>query len=205
LSDDDINWLKSLDVQKQVSNAPATKVSWFFAAAYCNWLSEMNGIEQGQWCYAENTDGKFALGMKIKDWSTQKLSGYRLPLESEWEYACRAGTKTPWSCGDAIELLPNYAQYVDSRGGAIPVGSLKPNDWGLFDMHGNALEWCQDTMEPVAGEKVIGKGKVCWLRGGSYFYDNPIDNRSASRIQSPPSTAHEWFGFRVARTHQGDF
>ncbi len=129
---------------------PITNVSWYQAAAYCNWLSEQEGIPENQWCYKPNKDGVYASGMKPTD-NYLSLTGYRLPTEAEWEFACRAGTITMRYYGQADELLEKYAWFeVNSKNpenSSIqlqPVGRLKPNDVGLFDTLGNALEWCQD-------------------------------------------------------------
>jgi len=91
----------------------------------------------------------FMLGHSLqmpKDY--RQRTGYRLPTEAEWEYACRAGSGTGWSMGDGEDLLPKYAWYfVNSSSRSHTVGSLRPIDRGLFDMHGNALQWCQDPLE----------------------------------------------------------
>jgi formylglycine-generating enzyme required for sulfatase activity len=124
---------------------PATGVTWYEAAAYCNWLSEQEGIAKEQWCYLKNAIGKYEVGMRMAP-DYLKRTGYRLPTEAEWEYACRVGAETAFSCGEADDLLGKYAWFIgNSLGKHQPVGRLKPNDLGLFDMHGNALEWTQDV------------------------------------------------------------
>jgi formylglycine-generating enzyme required for sulfatase activity len=126
-------------------NCPVNFVSWYDAVAYCNWLSEKDGIPRDQWCYL----------CKDAKWEVVpgylKLAGYRLPTEAEWEYACRAGAETRWCCGEVDEeIIGRYAQWYGNAQAkgvnrSFPVATLKPNDFGLFDMHGNVGEWCQDV------------------------------------------------------------
>jgi formylglycine-generating enzyme required for sulfatase activity len=134
--------------------------------------------------------------------------GYRLPTEEEWECACRAGSVTAWSMGDAEDLLPRYAWYVGNPkagGQSHPVGSLRPDDWGLFDLHGNAWEWCHDRYDKVAGgkrdkEDISDKYRRLW-RGGS-FDVGALIARSAYRYYHAPASRHAFIGFRPARTHR---
>src|SRR5262249_9264774 len=148
------------------------------AAAYCNWLSEWEGIAEEEWCYLPNKHGKYTEGMRlVPDYLSRE--GYRLPSEAEWGCACRAGAMASRYYGESEELLGKYAWYTRNSQdrGMLRVGSLKPNDFGLFDMLGNALEWCQDSVayylpgeggkaaEDVEDEKDITDKFNCVLRG----------------------------------------
>ena len=142
---------------------------------------------------------------------------YRLPTEAEWEYACRAGSETAYCFGSGAGQLDQYAWYDDnSRGRAHPVGLKKPNAWGLYDMHGNVLEWCQDWYDggiypsgsvtdptgPSSGIWLLLRAppRVCrggsW--GGSWNYDAK-DCRSAVRYTGSPGDRYDFLGLRLAR------
>jgi serine/threonine protein kinase/formylglycine-generating enzyme required for sulfatase activity len=182
-------------------DTPINSVSWYDAARYCNWLSDQEKVRKDQWCYEPNAKGEYAEGMRVKP-NYKSLSGYRLPTEVEWEYACRAGTLTAWAHGSDAALLRHYAWYLPNSNSTMhPGGSLKPNALGLFDMHGNAQQWCQDVY-PEKGNKVIEDVKdtnFVLLRGGS-FLSNADLVRSANRNGFKPVLRSFDFGFRVART-----
>lgn len=179
-------------------DCPVNSVQWFDAAAYCNWLSEQEGIPKDEWVYQPNDEGQYADGMMIKE-NFLELTGYRLATDAEWEYACRGGSSGSYGYGEPLPLLERYAQYVaNSFVRSHSVGSLLPNAAGLFDMHGNLWEWVQTpnsgSMSPVRNESST------WLRGGSFLY--PASKvRSAQRSPSYPSCQFHDFGFRTARTH----
>jgi formylglycine-generating enzyme required for sulfatase activity len=158
---------------------PVTGITWMNAVNYCRWLRAKTG------------------------------KAYRLPTEAEWEYACRAGSTRAYSFGESAERLPSFAWFrANSDGGPQQVGLKRPNAWGLYDMHGNALEWCHDLYDPRAYAKCPDQGlakephgpsqpttpadsptrqrpSFHVTRGGSYD-DPPSALRSANRI---PETA----------------
>ena len=163
------------------NNRPVERVSWNDAVTFCEKLSQ----------------------------KTQKY--YRLPSEAEWEYACRAGTTTPFYFGESITPeLVNYdgnytyasAQKGQYRQQTTDVGSFPPNAFGLYDMHGNVWEWCQDDYinsynnAPTDGSALTGRSSTKLLRGGSWSY-NPGYCRSACRDYYTLDYHDFAIGFRV--------
>jgi formylglycine-generating enzyme required for sulfatase activity len=140
---------------------PVEKVSWNDAVEFCRKLSALP---------AEKSAGYV----------------YRLPTEAEWEYACRAGTQTAYSFGDSESELGDYAWYDKNAGGTThPVGSKKPNAWGLYDMHGNVFEWCQDWYGSYPSGSVTdptgeSSGSHRVVRGGAGTASPSAVRRSAS-------------------------
>jgi formylglycine-generating enzyme required for sulfatase activity len=139
-------------------------------------------------------------------------SGYRLPTEAEWEYACRAGAETSRYYGVSVNLLRHYAWFsATSPDRAQPCGSLLPNDLGLFDMLGNVYEWCQEQYrddkpdkdvlidEIDIGLSIIDKEPRHLRRGA--FNLPPAFARSANRNWYMPSYRYLYYGFRLARTY----
>jgi formylglycine-generating enzyme required for sulfatase activity len=163
---------------RDTSRLPVEQVSWGRAVEFCRRLTER-----------EKEGGRLAEGHE-----------YRLPSEAQWEYACRAGTATAFSCGDALSA--ESANYNNHLRRTTEVGAYPPNPWGLCDMHGNVWEWCLDEYhrELPAGRDPLIKGsagarRVC--RGGSWNNGAPLC-RSASRGQNPPGARSSLLGFRVA-------
>jgi formylglycine-generating enzyme required for sulfatase activity len=178
---------------EQTDEHPAVNVSWNDAVAFCRWLSNKEGTT------------------------------YRLPTEAEWEYACRAGTTTRYYSGDDPETLAKVGNVADATFKAkfpdkytikgsdgyvftAPVGSFKPNAFGLYDMHGNAWHWCVDwysaeyyAASPADDPTGPESGHCRVLRGGSWN-DEPSDARSARRYGDAPDAWNIDAGFRVART-----
>ncbi len=151
----------------------------------------------------------------IKNLNANTKGIYRLPTEAEWEYSCRAGTKTAYSFGDKITIKDaNYVnnfisiieldkQYEQGNINPVQVGSYSPNAFGLYDMHGNVWEWCEDwylhyAIESVTDPKGQGNGEFHVMRGGSFFINSRC-NRSADRAIGHPDIGNHDYGFRLAR------
>ena len=138
-----------------------------------------------------------------------------LPTETQWEYACRAGTVTPFSWGEQIDssqvnfngLHPySNGRKSEDRNQTVAVKALPCNNWGLYQMHGNVWEWCQDWYSSYPSQSVINPqgpeiGTYRVLRGGSWFYYDR-SCRSAGRLSYGPSSRYNRFGFRLARSHR---
>ncbi len=192
-----------------IPDGPRVSPDYYTAAAYCNWLSKKEGLPEDQWCYLPNESGACAEGMRIPA-NVLERTGYRLPTEPEWEYACRAGATTARYYGLSPELLENYA-WRKSQDRAGPVGTVLPNELGLFDMLGNVYEWCQDRdgifrperkgilLDTTITTEVVMSRPNRILRGGT-FASMPLDLRSAGRSVDAPGFTNIYNGFRIVRT-----
>jgi formylglycine-generating enzyme required for sulfatase activity len=187
--------------------AAVSSVDWFEAAQYCRWLSEQEKVPEDQMCYPPVADIEDArsrkAGVKLPaDYLTR--TGYRLPTEAEWEYACRAGTTTSRHWGRTVSWGQDY----------VGLGLPKPNDLGLFDMQGGVSEWCHDRYLPYPTNKdgqvtedredaaAVAGAAPRVFRGSAISPADPeMDFRSARRASMPPTQRSPSVGFRVARTH----
>ena len=188
-------------------------VDWFSAAAFCNWLSEQEGLSKNEWCYEPNSEGQFDEGMMLADGFLDRI-GYRLPSEVEWEYACRANTVTCRFFGQSTIFIDNYAWTQRlSNDRLSPVGHLKPNGYGLFDTLGNIREWCNNgSLDASLGYKQraiahesngVQSGFTRASRGGS-FTTNPLQVSATVRFVERPDKFNANYGFRVVRTIRPD-
>lgn len=163
-------------MNNQGDSAPVVRVSWNDAQEFVRWLNQVDG------------------------------SGWRLPTEAEWEYACRAGTTDRFCAATTAEVANAWT--ADSSGGhQWPVALTLPNAWGLNDMSGNAWEWVQDcwadsyAAAPTNGSAVQGNGSCAFrvLRGGAW--NSPIwEARAAARMNNSPDYRGNQYGFRLARS-----
>ncbi len=157
---------------------PVETVSWNEAVSYCKHLSELPD---------EKSAGRV----------------YRLPSEAEWEYACRATSGASYSNGDSDVLLDEHAWFGEgAQGKTHPVGIKKANRWGIFDMHGNVLEWCQDwyevhSVDDATDSEVPPIGSCRVIRGGSWV-GMAYGCRASIRLNAAPTDRKPYIGFRVA-------
>jgi serine/threonine protein kinase/formylglycine-generating enzyme required for sulfatase activity len=198
-------------INSRESDAPANQITWFDAVAYCNWLSKSEGLAPEEYCYQINPQDPTDVAIPP---DMLKRIGYRLPTEAEWEFACRAHSITARPYGETKELLGRFAWYADNSGTerAISVGTMRPNDIGMFDMLGNIWEWNQDSGywypkdKPGKSTGRLQIGKVDpkerrLLRGGS-FGQRALHVRSSNRNFDDPTTGFQSYGFRPSRTYR---
>ncbi|MCL1865120.1 MAG: formylglycine-generating enzyme family protein [Spirochaetes bacterium] len=197
---------------------PVENVSWYDAIEYCNKRSVKEGLTPAYTIDKDRKDPNneatdmFDKNQWVVTWN-RKANGYRLPTEAEWEYACRADTKTPFNTGDNITTdeanykgdkpYNNNAKGIDRRK-TTPVGSFKPNAWGLYDMHGNVWEWCWDwygaySVAAQTDPEGPSSGAFRVERGGSWFN---FGQHLRSAFRGGKLTPYLWninLGFRLVR------
>jgi formylglycine-generating enzyme required for sulfatase activity len=181
-------------------NLPVEQVSWYEAIEYCNKRSLQEGLTPAYKGTGDNISCDF------------EANGYRLPTEAEWEYACRAGTTTPFNTGNNITTSQanydgDYPYNNNAKGEyrekTMAVGSFAPNGWGLYDMHGNVWEWCWDWYGKYSSGSQTdptgaASGSLRVGRGGGCSAD-ALFLRSAYRNHISPSYRFSSLGFRLVR------
>ena len=184
-------------------------------------------VTQGQWKevmgvnpsnFLHGGDDCPVEGVSVNDclefiWRVNNKRNYpfRLPTEAEWEHACRAGASTSFFNGEITEMLLRHDPCLDAIGWYCsnsgnkthPVAEKQPNTWGLFDMHGNVCEWCDDQYEeypvtPQSNPKGVTFGRGCVVRGGSW-QSEARNCRAASRFYYPPDFKSNFVGFRLVK------
>jgi len=182
---------------------PVERVNWERALVFCNKLSILEGLTPAYSINESTNPDEWG----TPNWNAVTVvsgsTGYRLPTEAQWEYACRAGSTTDWYFGDDESELVNYAWYdANSNSRTHQVGLKLPNAFGLYDMHGNVMEWCWDgygslpTSNQTDYAAVSGSDRV--VRGGNWAY-SAEEARSSYRDGFFRNIPLENMGFRVVR------
>lgn len=172
-------------------NRPVEQVSWYEAVTFCNKLSENQGFDP---CY------------NLETWECDfSKNGFRLPTEAEWEYAARAGTISKFYLGESESDLARAGWYDKNSGVSThPVGEKEANSWGLYDVHGNVWEWCNDKWASYSKDISLNnptgpeKGYQRAVRGGGYN-SGTFDSRVTARMYQYPDRKFSYLGFRVVR------
>ena len=186
-------------------------ISWFDSARYCNLLTEKE-FGASECVYLPNEQGLYEEGMRIAD-NPLKKKGYRMPTEAEFEFFHRAGSLAMFNHGSDVRLTDRYSFYVaNSKDQAWPVGSLRPNAFGLFDTGGNVFEWCLESYDPYPNlnisdedafmssqNKMIMASISRGMRGGC-FYNQISSLRSADRNGAKPDDRSNSRGLRLVRS-----
>ncbi len=177
------------------------KVKLDLAADPSNFKGDDLPVENVSW-----EEVKEFIGRLNRKLGLTEQTGYRLPSEAEWEYAARAGTTTRYAFGDEFS-----SSLINTSEKTVAVGSLGvANAWGLFDMHGNVWEWCEDDWHnsyngaPTDGRAWVNspsRGSYRVYRGGGWYY-YAVTCRSANRLRSPPGSRDYYLGFRLLRTYR---
>jgi len=197
-------------------NHPVERVTWYDAIEFCNKLSEKEGLEQVYTMTVVARNDNNNITDATIDAVNLNANGYRLPTETEWEYACRAGAETAFNWGTnrinstqanfkADADLYNGSSSGEFRAKTTAIGSFAPNAWGLYDMHGNVWEWCWDYYESYSGNGGTDYGEQSdsvfrVMRGGSWGVPGYF-LRSAARGYGDPGYRHYSIGFRIVRPY----
>jgi formylglycine-generating enzyme required for sulfatase activity len=210
-------WLEMMEVnpsQFSGMDRPVERASWWGACVYCNRLSVAAGLRPCYYLDESFTvilEGSWPFSFETTFWD-QSANGFRLPTEAEWEFACRAGTTTPYSnglnnttCGEDPNVDPLAWYYYNADNQSHNVGLKQPNAWDLDDMHGNVMEWCWDnfdftyyTYSPSVDPTGPETSEYRSVRGGGWW-TGAGDCRSASRDYRRPQVINPYIGLRIVR------